>query len=83
MKLYPFMDRGLASGDLFFDELKDGIYTLNNNLSPITNTPFDYGILIIASGRYGYKAMIAVDVLKCKLFVVSRSERGWNSWVEK
>ena len=77
------MNRGIASGDLFSEELKDGIYTLNNNLSPITNNPFDYGMMIRVSGSYGYKMMIAVDVTKCQLSVVTRSERSWNSWIEK
>ena len=79
-KLYPFMNRGVASGDLFGD-LEDGYYALNNDLNPISNKPFDYGIVLRATSSYGYGIMLGVDVVYGRLYTSTRTNSGsWKEW---
>lgn len=79
-KLYPFMNRGVASGDLFGD-LEDGYYTLNNDLNPATNRPFDYGIILRFTSSHGYGTMIAIDVIYGSLYKSTRTDGGiWKDW---
>ena len=80
LKLYPFMDRGLATGDLFGD-MKDGYYTINADNAEITNYPCEYGVLFKMTSTYGYGIMEVRDVIKNDRYTTRTSNIGtWSPW---
>lgn len=75
------MNRGLASGDLFSNDLKDGYYTINVDQAKVTNNPCDYGVLCKMTSSYGFSTMEVRDVLYNVKYSTSKNNNGkWASW---
>ena len=79
--LYPFMYRGLVSGDLFNDDLEDGYYTINIDSMAVTNNPCGYGVLIKKTGNFNYSTMEVADILNNVKYMTVRNNRDtWKPW---
>lgn len=74
------MNRGAASGDLF-SEMSDGYYSINMVISPITNSPCDYGVMTRISTNYGYAFMEVNDVINKVKYLSTRTSTKWSEWV--
>ena len=82
--LYPFANRGLASGDLFSNDLKDGYYTINVAQAEVTNNPCDYGVLYKMTSSYGFSTMEVRDVLYNVKYSTSKNDTSkWASWKQE
>lgn len=82
--LYPFMNRGIASGNILRDELISGYYAVNSALAAAENLPSDaesYGVLIKFVELYGgYGHALYSDNIKFSLYINHRTESGWKGW---
>ncbi len=84
LKLYPYMYRGLVSGDVLSTSLKDGYYCVNKDTSPCENLPIDegYGILNKQTLEYGYAQLIYKSVVGTGYYVNVKAESAWKGWVK-
>ena len=82
--LYPFMNRGIASGDVLRDELISGFYAVNSVLGAAENLPSDateYGVFIKFVGLHGgYGHALYADNINFSLYINHRTESGWKGW---
>lgn len=81
--LYPFMDRGLLkSGNLFDDNLKSGIYCVNQDQAPCVNRPNNelYGVYVVEKTTYDYTKVSFMSVTSGNLYISYRSQFSWLDW---
>lgn len=81
--LYPFMERGLLnSGNLFDDNLKSGIYCVNQDIAPCVNRPNgeQYGVYVVEKTTFNYTKVSFMSVTSGSLYISYRSQFAWLDW---
>lgn len=82
LKLYPFMYRGVISGDVLSLSNNDGYYTVNTSLSPCNNLPEGefFGILTKMTGANNYVEINFTSVTNKSVYKNTRGISGFGGW---